>query len=264
MKKLLAILIILAILATLGACTTSNPDSGANIDPTTKSKSDEKSDEKAAAYGAVKKLNGLMNSNGSSEVQYDIDIEAKTISKVNGAEIPMDVTGNMKAKCIDGKTQFSMIMETEYQGTEIAIEMISDGEKVYYTINGEKQQISISEALAQFNAQNNAVLDFEEKAIKSVNSEKDGEYTKYTIEIDVKAVADLMSSMMGGNQSAKFDFKNLGYTVWVDGNEYPAKIQADYNLTVDDGAQIIEQAVSMTMKFNSFTVVNIDFSKLSA
>ncbi|MCL1806860.1 MAG: hypothetical protein FWG31_04070 [Oscillospiraceae bacterium] len=172
-----------------------------------------------------------LNSDGD-DTQFDVDFDMDIRMKAGFENVSMRMDGNMKMVIEDGVEKLAMVMNMDMYGEDIYMEMIFDGAKLYYimemqgeeiemilntnglieyfAMNGEEIPVrgesaadmgfDMNELMDQLNTQMDSTVnlpDFEEEAIKSVETTTVSGGEKITIIVDGSMLSDFVLDSMG-------------------------------------------------------------------
>ncbi len=230
------------------------------------SQKDAKSEAYAVYTNTTSKLNAAP---GGENAQSDIDMEMFMNMKVMGLEIPTTASGNIKSVVEDGKVHYSALMETSTMGTTNTIEMLYDGEKFYYAVDGVETEIDMTAFEEQMQQQVN-LPEFNLDAVKSYETVDVAEGKKTALIIDGGKISDFIMESLGDAEMLAGSVENVStddmvIEIVVDGDGNPKSVNMQMSISMDTEGQTMEMDMSMKITVNKFgSGVEVDTSKLQA
>ncbi len=228
-------------------------------------------DEKSEAFATYTSTFGRLNAEpGSEDAQFDMDIEMIMNMKIMGQDMPINMSGNIKSVVEDGKVLYSALMETGIMGMTNTTEMLYDGEKFLYLIDGVENEIDMTMFEEQMQNPFN-MPEFSLDAVKSCETTDVPDGKKTTFIIDGGKMTDYMmdtlaeSADMLGGLVADMSMEDMAIEFVVDGDGNPKSMNMQMNMSMDAEGQAMETDMSMKITVNKFgSGVEVDTSKLQA
>ena len=222
--------------------------------------------EKAAALEAYTRVADRLSISPESggDVQFDMDIMMKTDVEFAGETESIETSGNIKIKIVGGEMQSSLVLDMGEAGQ---MEMYSDGEKAYCSINGQELEIETGSVFGQVEQSLN-IPQFEKDAIKSYEIKEDGENTKIHLVIDgaeLKSfITESLTSLLGETGDAqKLEIYDIEISLVMTKDEIPLSMEMKMGLemtVLENKIKMMSDAIYTFNKFDSG--VNVDLSKL--
>jgi len=206
----------------------------------------------------------------STDQQIDADFRA-IVSLIlplssSSFEQTMELTGNIKCKLENEKTQAAMTMQMSGSLAELSsAELYFDGEKGWLILDGEAQPLDLSALNAEM-ASLGGLPQLGEDAIKSYDTEKDGSDTIVSLVFDAGFLSDYLNRSgtatdLFGNMSS-FSLEDMTVTMVLDRNHIPKTIHMQLEMSTD--GVTANRLMTMSMSYE-YTVnhygsgVEIDF-----
>ena len=297
MKKVLSLLLLCSLIAMLAACgvslspvqneappptrgvpptakpTTEPTEEPAAIptrkptpEPATPAPDNNKGNDVRAAYAKYTALNNKLNAQTGDDAQFDMDMNIEMAMTYNGETMKTTMSGNMKMKTVGGKVQYAMVMD---MGDIGSMEMYSDGEKVYCTVNGEQVEMDMADLEQQVDSSVN-LPDFSEDAVKSCETVQEGPYTRTTMVIDGEVMGQFIRDSMADTLSQLgndigIQISDLTLSILADSAGNPKEMDMVMALTMEYMGEKVEMVATYNYVINKLgSGVNIDLSALEA
>jgi len=267
MKKVFSLLLICALFVLLvscgtgpGAVSTAPPPEDADTPAPTPEAATPAPDTGKTAYATYTQVFDKMNA------QYDIDMNIDMEIRFGSQSMPMSMNGNIKMKTEGDKVLYSMVINNEFTGT---MEIYSDGDTVYCVVDGVETSMDMSELEEQINNSVN-MPDFEEEAIKSSESVKEGQDTKTTMVIDGVKVGRFIQEALGDSLGAlgegmDIDISDITISILTDPADNPKSMDMEMSMTLHMDGEEMEIAAVYEYIFNQLgSGVDIDLSAMAA
>jgi len=222
--------------------------------------------EETTALAAYTRVADKLTISGEAgeDVQFDMDMIMKINIESDGESESLEVNGNIKVKIDGEETHSSIVMDMGVMGR---MEMYSDGERVYCSMNGQEMEIETGNVMEQIQGSLN-LPQFEEDAIKSCEITEDGENTKMLIVIDGETltsfVAESMSAMLGEvADSQGMEIYDIEITLVTTKDEIPLSMEMKMEMDMTVMENTMKMVTEITYIFNKVgSGVEVDLSKL--
>ncbi|MDR1669841.1 MAG: hypothetical protein LBR76_07780 [Oscillospiraceae bacterium] len=205
---------------------------------------------------------------GGEDVQIDMDMDMRMNMSMLDQNIAVNSNGNIKTIVEDGKTKFSSVINTESDYGSNTIEMLYDGEKMYYAVDGVETELDASAFEQQMGSTVN-MPEFGIDAIKSFETADVPEGKKTTFVIDGTKMTGYIMEAAGEEMALLGDIGDItmeDMTIEVVTAENGDPVSVGIQMAVAVSAESIEDiTMDMSMKFTINQIgsgVVIDTSKL--
>ena len=205
-----------------------------------------------------------MSSASGQDVQFDMDIIMKTDTEYAGKVRSTELSGNIKMKISGDEMQASVSLNMGELGM---VEMYSDGEKAYCSLNGIEIEIDTESVFGQV-GESASIPQFEEDAIKSCEITEDGDNIRMLLIISGEALTDFMTESMASMlgevaQTSEMKIHDIEITLLTTKDEIPVSMdmKMELELTIDE--EPLKMLSTTSYIFNEFgSGVSVDLSML--
>jgi len=262
MKRILSISLVCLMLCLLAACGTAPSAEDGHTDANGNAEVAGGTD---AAFASYTSLTEKLNAAAGEDAQYDIDMVIETNMKFGDESFETTINGNMKMKMEGDAVWYSMTMDMGEGGI---MEIYSDGERVYCTLDGEEQVLEMSDMLDQIDSSLN-LPEFEKNAIKSCESENVDGGVRTDMVIDGEEMTQFIDEIMGAltellGEDSEIMIDDIALSILTDNDGNPMEMEMGLNMKMGFAGQEIEMDANYKYIFNKIgSGVEIDLSAMA-